>query len=107
MTQHSAPRRRVVGGLTAALLAGTLTSCSLLGEEHVCSGGEFPVYATSNSTGATCVKDGDPAPDGFAAYPKGRVPEVVGDRYDRWPLAKNYPWRDEVDLAAPRRPAPR
>jgi hypothetical protein len=20
----------------------------------------------------------------------------VGDRYDRWPLATNYPWADEV-----------
>lgn len=81
-------------------LAPWLSSCVVWGPEHVCSEGEFPVYATSNSTGGACVKNGKEPPSGYARYPAGRVPEIVGDKYDRWPLGENYPWPDEVDPPA-------
>ena len=66
-------------------------------QEGICSEGEYPVYALTNKNGGMCVRNGDPVPNGFAAYPDGRVPKSVNDKYDRWPLAKTYPWRDEVD----------
>jgi hypothetical protein len=83
--------------LVAALLTPLMSGCDLLGQEGQCSAGEFPVYATSNPNGGDCVKNGHKIPPGFAAYPEGRVPKYVGDKYDRWPLAKDYPWKDEVD----------
>lgn len=63
----------------------------------MCGEGMYPTYAIDNPTGKTCVKDGMAPPNGFVAYPPNRVPEVVGDEYDRWPLAPDYPWAEEVD----------
>lgn len=63
----------------------------------MCIEGEQPVYAVDNPNGKTCIADGAAPPEGFATYPENRVPKKVGDEYDRWPLADDYPWPDEVD----------
>ena len=87
---------RIAAGLAAATLYLSATGCRPY-DEHVCASGEVPVYAVDNPTGAQCIPRRADPPTGFATYPEGRVPAVVGDRYDRWPLADDYPWRDEVD----------
>lgn len=94
MRSRNARRAIWVGG--ALLAAAGVPGCGWEWQEGMCSEGEFPVYAVSNSHGGQCITDGEPVPDGLAAYPPGRVPEHVGDEYDRWPLAPDYPWRDEV-----------
>ncbi|MEO5653797.1 MAG: hypothetical protein ABIN79_03430 [Marmoricola sp.] len=92
----SFPRRVTV--LATCILALGVSGCQLI-TEHMCSDGEYPTYALDNPDGAYCEKDGRQPEPGFAAYPEKRVPQVVGDKYDRWPLAEDYPWRDEVDPA--------
>ena len=99
-TRHGLLRVVMVPGLM--LLGG----CLAWGPEYVCSEGEFPVYSLTHRYGGTCVREGGRIPAGFAAYPPRRVPRVVGDRYDRWPLAPSYPWRHEVDPALLRRHRP-
>lgn len=74
-------------GVVAALLVMTLSSCSF--EEHICGEGEYPVKPVDGGMGGQCVKDGEKPPEGLEAYPKGQVPEVVGDRWD------NY-WNDKA-----------
>lgn len=54
------------------------------------------MYALDNPYGSHCAQDGFAVSGVWARYPPKRVPDVVGDKYDRWPLAKDYPWADEV-----------
>ncbi|MGI8522915.1 MAG: hypothetical protein ACR2K3_06350 [Nocardioides sp.] len=91
------PTSRCAAVALALVAAATsLTACEFY-TEHLCFASQYPVYAITNHHGRDCVRDGRSPRPGFAAFPPGRVPSVVGDRYDRWPLAKSYPWRDEVD----------
>lgn len=90
--------QRSRGACTVAALLlslSVLSGCDLLADD-MCSEGEEPVYALDNPTGGTCISNGAMPPDGFATYPEQRVPQKVGDEFDRWPLAKDYPWADEV-----------
>jgi hypothetical protein len=86
-------RRRHLPLLVVLLVAPT--GC-LTWEEKMCSEGEVPVYHVDNASGRDCVTEGTEPDDGYALFPPDRVPEEPGDRYDRWPLAKDYPWADEV-----------
>lgn len=87
--------RRAAAAVAALLSLAALGGCDLPPDD-VCSQGMRPVYAVDNATGKTCVEDRDAAPEGYADYPEQRVPQTVGDKYDRWPLAEDYPWADEV-----------
>ena len=100
--------------LLAALLlaAGGLTGCSGSGfeiNEAICSRGEEPSWAVTNTVGAVCVRDGESPLAGFARYPRGRVPVWINppkgypyrtddgdDLYNVNPNDPNYPWWDEV-----------
>ncbi len=64
----------------AVLVVMTAGGCSW--DEHVCGGGEYPVKPVDGGIGAQCVKDGKAPPEGFEAYPKGKVPEVIGDQWN-------------------------
>src|SRR5258706_1584412 len=68
-----------VAAITAAF---AVTGCSI--RERVCSSGEYPVKAVGNTTGRTCVPDGEEPPAGYVHYPAGKVPEHVDDRWDRY-----------------------
>ncbi|MYU24676.1 hypothetical protein [Streptomyces sp. SID8352] len=85
------PRRTRL--LTAALVcaagAVTVTGCAGLEyREASCAGGEYPVVALGG-TGSACVPDGEAPPDGFRAYPRGKVPKYVDDEWDVY-------WRTHV-----------
>ena len=36
------------------------------------------------SSGGACVKNGDTPPSGYTRYPKGKVPQHVGDKWDTY-----------------------
>ena len=94
------------------LVAGGLTGCSGSGfeiNEAICSKGEEPSWAVTNTVGAVCVRDGESPQAGFARYPRGRIPVWInppgeyphrtsdgGDLYNVNPNDPNYPWWDEV-----------
>ena len=98
--------------IVAALLltAASLTGCSGLEiHEAICSEGEEPTWAVTNTTGAICVRDGESPQAGFARYPRGRVPVWINppddyphrtedgeDLYNVSPNDPDYPWWDEV-----------
>lgn len=63
---------------TAALLTA---GCSL--QDAMCGGGEYPVM-TVGSTGSACVPNGEDPPKGYVRFPKGKVPEHVGDKWDTY-----------------------
>ncbi|MGV8845890.1 hypothetical protein [Tessaracoccus sp.] len=86
-------RASSIGAALVFLL--TLTACDAL-QDDMCIPGEQPIYAVDNPNGKSCIADDATVPDGFATYPEKRVPQKVGDEYDRWPLAEDYPWPDEV-----------
>jgi hypothetical protein len=74
---------RVRDLLPLAVLVPLLAAgCSL--DERICSSGEYPVKAVGNTTGAACVPDGEQPPAGYVKYPEGKVPERVGDKWDRY-----------------------
>ncbi|MET9732660.1 hypothetical protein ABZZ79_19045 [Streptomyces sp. NPDC006458] len=65
----------------AAAVAG-LTGCSALEiREEMCMSTHYPVLAV-NSGGSDCVPKGEEPGEGYARYPEGKVPEVVGDKWD-------------------------
>ncbi|MCX4788293.1 hypothetical protein OG369_19620 [Streptomyces sp. NBC_01221] len=64
--------------VTAAVLTA---GCSL--QDAICGGGEYPVM-TVGSTGSACVPNGEDPPKGYVRYPKGKVPEHVGDKWDTY-----------------------
>lgn len=92
------------------LVAGGLSGCSGLEiNEAICSKGEEPTWAVTNTVGAVCVRDGEVPLAGFARYPRGRVPVWInppkeyphrtddgGDLYNVNPNDPNYSWWDEV-----------
>lgn len=101
-------RPRILAALLVA--AACLTGCSDFEiHEAICSEGEEPTWAMTNTTGAICVRDGEAPQEGFARYPRGRVPEWINppddyphrtedgeDLYNVNPNDPDYPWWDEV-----------
>ncbi|WP_405779300.1 SCO0607 family lipoprotein [Streptomyces sp. NBC_00859] len=68
--------------LTAAVsMAFAVTGCSQ--EDAICGGGEYPVLNVG-STGSACATNGHEPPKGYTRYPKGKVPEHVGDKWDTY-----------------------
>lgn len=66
--------------LVAASLAVMLSGCGL-GRERICSRGEHVVKSVeAPETGRTCVRDGEPPPNGYEEYPPGRVPKYTDER---------------------------
>ncbi len=91
----SIPGRRVTSVAAVLLSLSALSGCTWL-QDDMCSAGEQPLYEIGHPNGGVCIANGEAVPDGFAKYPEKRVPQKVGDKYDRWPLAEDYPWPDEV-----------
>lgn len=61
-----------------------------MGSGEVCSEGEYPAYSQKfPETGGYCVRDGEQPDKGYAAYPKGLVPEYVSE--ETGPLAIKCP----------------
>ncbi len=76
------PVRSFVGlALAGAAAAAALTGCSM--EDATCGGGEYPVLRVGGS-GSACQPDGEEPPKGYARYPEGKVPEHVGDKWDKY-----------------------
>lgn len=76
-------RSRAVGAaLVGAAAVVALSGCSGLEyREAICGGGEYPVL-TVNGTGSACTANDQKPPSGYARYPKGKVPQHVGDKWD-------------------------
>lgn len=72
----------IVMALAAAATALAATGCSA--QDRVCGSGEYPVKAVGNTTGRACESDGKAPPKGYVRYPKGKVPEHVGDKWDSY-----------------------
>ena len=68
----------VVTALGLCLLTG---GCA---EDAVCGSDAYPVKAVGNTTGRTCVPEGEDPPAGYVRYPEGKVPERVGDKWDEY-----------------------
>ncbi|MFD4632389.1 SCO0607 family lipoprotein [Streptomyces sp. NPDC058284] len=77
----SRPARAAVGLALAGVAAAVLTGCST--EDATCGGGEYPVLRVGSS-GSACQPDGEEPPKGYARYPEGKVPEHVGDKWDKY-----------------------
>ena len=68
-----------IAGVATAFLA---SGCSI--PESICRSGEYPVKAVGNTTGRTCVPNGQEPPAGYVRYPAGKVPQHVDDQWDRY-----------------------
>jgi hypothetical protein len=78
-----AARAAVPGLAVAGLIIGLLTTgCSM--QDSICGSGEYPVKAVGSKTGGACVADGKEPPKGFVRYPKGKVPQHVDDKWDKY-----------------------
>lgn len=69
----------VVTGLLGMLM---LSGCTI--QDAMCGGGEYPVKTVDSTSGGTCVKKGEEPPAGYVRYPAGKVPEKVGDEWDKY-----------------------
>ncbi|MGN9810186.1 SCO0607 family lipoprotein [Micromonospora sp. BQ11] len=76
--------RRTVAVLTVAGVAGIVLAGGCAFRESICSSGEYPVAAVRSTTGRACVEDGQAPPAGFVRFPEGKVPQHVGDEWDRY-----------------------
>lgn len=82
-TGHTGPVR-IPRLVLPAVLAVVLAAGGCSFEEAICSSGEYPVAAVRSRTGRACTPDGEEPPAGFVRFPAGRVPEHVGDEWDRY-----------------------
>jgi hypothetical protein len=72
-------RCAVVVLVVAALLVG---GCSF--REKICRSGEYPAKAVGNTSGRTCVAEGQNPPAGYVRYPADKEPKYVGDKWDKY-----------------------
>jgi hypothetical protein len=70
--------------LTVASVAGIFLAGGCAFREAICSSGEYPVAAVRTTTGRACVEDGQAPPAGYVRFPKGKIPEHIGDKWDRY-----------------------
>jgi hypothetical protein len=79
---------RVVRGslhtIAAAGLAGVFLVGGCSSANRICGSGRYPVKAVGNTTGSDCVDEGKEPPAGYVRYPKGKVPQTVGDKWDTY-----------------------
>ncbi len=74
---------RPMGALAVASAAFALLATGCSTQDAQCGGGQYPVLAV-NSTGSTCVNNGEEPPKGYARYPEGKAPENVDDKWDKY-----------------------
>lgn len=72
---------RILAMASATVALLVVTGCST--EDASCGGGEYPVM-TVGDTGSACVPNGEEPPKGYTRYPEGKVPEHVGDKWDKY-----------------------
>ncbi|MYS22138.1 hypothetical protein GTW78_18565 [Streptomyces sp. SID4948] len=70
--------------LLGAAAAGMAAACDTDLRDHECMSDEYPVQAVGPEGGSMCVTNGKEPPAGTVRYPKGQVPQRVGDRWDRY-----------------------
>ena len=68
----------------AVAVAGLFLSGGCSVPDAVCSDGEYPVKAVGTVTGGACAPNGEEPPAGYVAYPSGKEPQHVGDRWDEY-----------------------
>ncbi|GHB32950.1 hypothetical protein GCM10010331_19860 [Streptomyces xanthochromogenes] len=83
-TSSSGPRRlrrlsAWASGAAAAFLV--VTGCST--QDAICGDGEYPVLNVG-SAGRACVDKKQEPPAGYVRFPKGKVPEHVDDKWDKY-----------------------
>lgn len=69
----------VIAGVAAAFL---VAGC--VGPDAICGSSEYPVKAVGNTSGRACVANGEQPPAGYVRYPAGKVPEHIGDKWDKY-----------------------
>ncbi|MFI1002939.1 SCO0607 family lipoprotein [Streptomyces galbus] len=84
----AAPRTGTVRAVAAVLASAAalvaLTGCAGFEyREHICSDGEYPALNVG-TTGSTCVPEGEAPPAGYVKYPRGKVPQEVDDKWDKY-----------------------
>jgi hypothetical protein len=72
----------LVLALAAASTALAATGCSA--QDRICGSGQYPVKAVGSTTGRACVPGDEGPPKGYVRYPKGKVPQHVGDKWDTY-----------------------
>ncbi len=80
----SGPRRlRRLSAWATGAAAGFLlvTGCST--QDAICGGDEYPVLNVG-SAGRACVDKKQEPPQGYVRFPQGKVPEHVGDKWDKY-----------------------
>jgi hypothetical protein len=71
-------------GIAALLVAALLVLPGCSWHEKICGSGQYPVKAVGNTTGRTCVTNGQDPPRGYVRYPAGKEPKYVGDKWDKY-----------------------
>ncbi|RSM58125.1 hypothetical protein DMB66_31030 [Actinoplanes sp. ATCC 53533] len=77
-------RKTLTGMTLAAALAATLLTGGCSFADAICGSDDYPVKAVGTTTGQDCVPKGQEPPAGYVRYPKGKVPEHVGDKWDEY-----------------------
>ncbi|MFF5081687.1 SCO0607 family lipoprotein [Actinoplanes sp. NPDC000266] len=68
--------------LPAVAVAACLLTAACA-DQAVCRDGEYPA-AQVDSTGRTCVPDGQEPPAGYVRYPPGQEPQRTDDKWDQY-----------------------
>ncbi len=71
-------------GLVLAVVAAASVTAGCSTQDSVCGSGQYPVKAVGNTTGRSCVSNGEDPPHGYVRYPQGKVPGHVGDKWDTY-----------------------
>jgi hypothetical protein len=81
--KHTNAPVRLVHAVAVVVVAGVFltTGCT---RESICADGEYPVKAVGNTTGRACQANGTQPQPGYVRYPPGKVPQYVGDKWDRY-----------------------
>ncbi|MFE4857816.1 SCO0607 family lipoprotein [Streptomyces sp. NPDC056670] len=66
---------------SSAVACLVVTGCST--QDAICGGGEYPVLNVG-SAGRACVDKHQDPPKGYVRFPQGKVPEHVGDKWDKY-----------------------
>jgi hypothetical protein len=83
------PKTRSTAIVVATAFATVLLAGGCSFQDAICRGGEYPVKAIGNATGAACVPDNQDQPAGYVRYPAGKVPKHVDDKWDKY-------WSDKI-----------
>jgi hypothetical protein len=70
-----------VAAIATALLS---TGCGLHVADHMCEPSEYPATAVGSYAANICVSKGKEPPAGYVRFPKGKVPQYVDDKWDKY-----------------------